>query len=210
MSIIIAWGSGRPASTSSSRALIEAGGVAAMLVDNRQDLVDVFEQRRREERFAGSHPVQVAAQGVDLAVVRKHAVGVRQLPARERVRAEARMEHRQRADHARVAQVREVLAQLRRREHALIDERPAGKAGEVEPFGVPDAPAVDRLLEALADDVEPALEVVLGGNVARPGRRTPARSMVRRASADCRREKRCPSGPRASREDAGLLLQRWP
>ena len=72
------------------------------------------------------------------------------------------MEHRQRRDHAAVAQVGVVLGQLEGREHALVDDCAAGEAGEVEVLGVADAAALDLALEELADDEEAALEVVLG------------------------------------------------
>ena len=140
---------------------VEAGGVAAGLVDDGQDLVDVVEAGRGQQGLARGHPVAVAAQRVDLAVVRDHAVGVRQLPAGEGVGAEARVEHGQRRDHAPVAQVGVVLRQLRGREHALVDDRAAGEAGEVEGLRIADAAALHLALELLAHDVQAALEIVL-------------------------------------------------
>ncbi len=47
--------------------------------------------------LARAHPVDVAHHGVDLAVVADHAVGVRELPAREGVGGEARVHERHRA-----------------------------------------------------------------------------------------------------------------
>ena len=66
--------------------------------------------RRFEQRLAGAHPVDVAAERVDLAVVRDVAVRMRAIPARERVGAEARVHQRERRLHRGVLQVGEVLS----------------------------------------------------------------------------------------------------
>jgi hypothetical protein len=59
-------------------------------VNQRPDLFQVLTQhRRRNSVLAGSHPVHVAAQGVDLAVMRDHAERMRQVPGREGVGGEA-------------------------------------------------------------------------------------------------------------------------
>ena len=68
---------------------------------------------------------------VDLAVVRDVPVRVRERPRRERVRGEAAVHQRQRRLDALVAQVDEELAELRRGEHALVDERAARQRREV-------------------------------------------------------------------------------
>ena len=52
-----------------------------------------------EHRLARVHPVDVAAQRVDFAVVRDVTIRMRAVPARESVRAEAGMNQRQRAFH---------------------------------------------------------------------------------------------------------------
>ena len=79
--------------------VVEAGGIATFLVDNWEDALNVFEQRRCQKRFASPHPVDIAAQGVYLSVVRDHPIGMGQPPAGERVSAEARVEHNERALH---------------------------------------------------------------------------------------------------------------
>ena len=78
--------------------VVEAGGVGLALVGDRPQLVDVVaEQRRRHRRLPRRHPVDVAAQRVDLAVVRDHPVGMRQRPGREGVGREALVHQRERA-----------------------------------------------------------------------------------------------------------------
>jgi len=69
--------------------VVEHRRVGAVGVDDREDLLDVVaEQLAGEQRLARVHPVHVPAQRVDLAVVGEVPVGVRTLPAGERVRRE--------------------------------------------------------------------------------------------------------------------------
>ena len=110
---------------------IEGGGVGDPLVDQRQAVVEVAaEGVGGEHRLPGPHPVDVAADGVDLAVVGDHPQRLGQLPARRRVRREARVDDREGAAQRPVAEVGEELRQLRRRQHPLVDDRPAGHARE--------------------------------------------------------------------------------
>ena len=77
--------------------VVELARVAAVGVDDRDQLLDVVaEQLRREHALARVHPVDVAAQRVDLAVVRDQPVGMRARPVGEGVGREARVHHRQR------------------------------------------------------------------------------------------------------------------
>ena len=92
--------------------VVEGRGVAAALADDRQQLLQVAlgEERRLEQALAGAHPVDVAAQRVDLAVVGDDAIRVRQRPRREGVGAEALVDERQARLEIGVAQVDEELA----------------------------------------------------------------------------------------------------
>ena len=84
--------------------VVEAGGVRLALVGDRPQLRDVVaEQFGVDARLPRRHPVDVAAQRVDLAVVRDHPVGMREAPGRERVGGEALMHERERRLEARVA-----------------------------------------------------------------------------------------------------------
>ena len=143
--------------------VVQAGGVGEPLADDRLDLGDVARlvELGGEEGLAGPHPVDVAAQRVDLAVVRDHPVGMGQLPAREGVGGEPRVEHADRALEQRIAQVVvEVDAHLAGREHSLVDQGPAREAGEVEVLVIVEPGLLDLGLEPLADHVELALEGV--------------------------------------------------
>ena len=86
--------------------VVETGGVGLALVGDRPELGDVVaEQFGIDARLPRRHPVDVAAQGVDLAVMRDHAIGMREPPGRERVGGETLMHQRQRGLEARVEQV---------------------------------------------------------------------------------------------------------
>ena len=83
------------------------------------------ERSLAQQRLAGAHPVAVALHRVDLAVVGDVAVRVRERPRRERVRREAAVHQRERRLDPLVVEVGEELGELRRGEHALVDERAA-------------------------------------------------------------------------------------
>ena len=97
--------------------------------DHGQHLLEVVaEQLGGELRLACAHPVDVAAQRVDLAVVGDHPVRVGKLPARERVRRVAGVHEREGAREAGVVQVGVEARELRRHQHPLVDERAGGQA----------------------------------------------------------------------------------
>ena len=161
---MIACGRVRPASTSSSSTLSNvAESEPPGRTIGRTFCEVVAEQLGGELRLARAHPVDVAAQRVDLAVVRDVTVRVRELPARERVGGEAGVHQRERALRPRVLQVRVVAQQLRGREHALVDDRAARERRDHE------VRAGGQLGHA-ADHVELALERVLVARELRRGR----------------------------------------
>ena len=64
--------------------VVEHRRIAAAGRDDGQELLDVVaEERRGQHGLPRVHPVDIAAQRIDLAVVADVAIGVRQLPARE-------------------------------------------------------------------------------------------------------------------------------
>jgi hypothetical protein len=124
------------------------------LADHRQQLREVVaEERRGELRLAGAHPVAVAPQGVDLAVVRDQPVGVRELPAREGVRGVAGVDEREGALDPLVREVGVEAFELRRGQHPLVDDPPRGEARH-------DEVGARLLLDEPPDHVELPLERV--------------------------------------------------
>ena len=182
--------------------VVEAGGVGLAFIGDRPEPRDVLaEQRRGDARLARRHPVQVAAQRVDLAVMGDHAVGVRELPRREGVGREALMHERERRSEFRVMQVEIIGAELIGEEHALVDQRAAGERHGVEADVAAAGVAVDGVGDDFAQDVELALEARLVLDV------TPAADEhlhVARLGLDhrLRRGRNCRSARRASREAA--------
>ncbi|MBK7742911.1 MAG: hypothetical protein IPI40_04150 [Betaproteobacteria bacterium] len=150
--------------------VVERGRVGLAVVDQRPDLVEVVaEHRARDAVLARRHPVDVAAQRVDFAVVADHAERMREVPGGEGVGREALVHHRQRGHHRLVAQVEEVLADLVREQHPLVDERPRRHRRDVELLAVAQLQRLDRVAGLLADDVELALQRVLVHGVAAAG-----------------------------------------
>ncbi len=111
--------------------LVEAGRVRRAGRADRERLGEVRQVRARRHRLAGAHPVLVALDGVDLAVVGDEAVRMGKRPRRERVGREARVHEQQRALDTRIDEVREELAELRCRQHPLVDDRAGRQRREV-------------------------------------------------------------------------------
>ena len=78
--------------------------------------------RMRQHALAGVHPVDVAAQRVDFAVVRQEAERMGQVPGRKRVRAVALMHQGQRRDEPLVGQVGIEPLDLIGQQQALVDD----------------------------------------------------------------------------------------
>ncbi len=142
--------------------VVEAGGVRLAFIGDRPQLLDIgAELRRRHRGLPGGHPVVVAAQRVDLAVMGDHAVRVRQRPGRESVGGEALMHQGQRALEIRIAQIRVIGDKLVGEEHPLVDHGAAGDRHRIIVRGAPLAFAVHYAGDGLAQNVEPALEFLL-------------------------------------------------
>ncbi len=141
-------------------AVVEHRRIAAIRMHDRQDLLDVAaEELGFEHVLLRAQPVDVAAQGVDLAVVHDVPVRMGEFPARESVGAEPRVDQRERRFQVWLGEIAEVALQLVGDEHPLVDQRLVRQAGDVEELAAFERAAVaDFVLRALADDVEPALE----------------------------------------------------
>ena len=145
-----------PAEVQQLEHLVEGRRVAGVRGDDREQPVELglTERAGGEHRLARGHPVAVAAQRVDLAVVREVAVRVREAPRRERVGGEAAVHQRDRAGGALVGEVGEERLDLLLGEHPLVDDGAPGQAREV---GL-DARGARLVLDALAQGEGAALE----------------------------------------------------
>jgi hypothetical protein len=138
--------------------VVELARVRPQLIDHRAKLADVGAVVRAAElRLAGPHPVDVATQRVDLAVVGAEPEGLGQVPAGQHVGGEAGVDHGEPRYGDRVAEVRVEDGELVGGEHPLVDQGAAAEARQVEAVpGEPDRVAAP--LDDPAEDVEAALQ----------------------------------------------------
>ena len=150
--------------------IVEARGVGLPVRDQRPHLVEIcaeqFAFHRPAARF---HPVHVAANGVYLAIMGHESVGMRQAPAREGIRREALVDEAERRNAVRIAQVVVETAHLICQQQALVNDRAAGKAGNI---GLAKAfnsmlffQCLQRIERLLADHHQLAFEGVLIGAI---------------------------------------------
>ncbi len=98
-----------------------------------QSLVEAFaEELGGDVLLAGAHPVPVALQRVDLAVVRDVAERLGQVPRREGVGGEALVDQGEGRLERRIPEVQVELADLVGEQQPLVDERPRREGGDVE------------------------------------------------------------------------------
>ena len=142
--------------------VVQHGGVGPALVHHRQDLVHVRLQHRGVHGLLpGQHPVHIAPDGVDLAVVEDVAVGMGPLPAGGGVGGEPGVDQGDGAFTVAVRQVGVELPQLSHQEHALVHDGPAGEGADV---------GVDiGLLKLPADHIQLPVKVQAPGAVRGPG-----------------------------------------
>ncbi len=130
--------------------LVEGGRVRRVRGADREQALEVAgDQVRGQLALPGPHPVAVALDGVDLAVVGDHPVGVCERPGRERVGREARVHQRQLGGEAAVRQVGEERLELAGGQHALVDQGPRRQRREVD-LGL----ALGALAQAVGQAVE--------------------------------------------------------
>ena len=135
--------------------VVEGGGVAAARLHHRLDVVHAgIEQGMGEPGLVALHPVGVAVQRVDLAVMGQRAEGLGQAPGGESVGRVALVVDREARHEAFVEQIRVEFRQALGQEHALVDDRPARQRAEVE---FRDLRGDGLLLDPAADDIEVAL-----------------------------------------------------
>ena len=136
--------------------VVEGRGVALVgRGDDWQQLADVIaEDIGLQHGVTGGHPVDVAAQGVDLAVMDDVAIGVREPPRAERVRAEARMHHREAGLDVRVGEVEVEALKLAGEDESLVYDLVRGEAGDV---GVQSLVS-GAVFDLASEDVEAELE----------------------------------------------------
>ena len=148
--------------------VIEARRVRLAFVGDRPQLRDVVaEQLGIDGRLARRHPVVVAAHGVDLAVMRDHTIGMRQLPRREGVGREALVDEDQRRFEARIVEVLVIGLDLVGQEHALVDDGARRQRHAIGADVLVVVLGIDAARYHLAQQVEPGLIFLVVRNVGR-------------------------------------------
>ena len=100
--------------------VIKSSRVAHAGSHDREELIEVFaEETGLERAFPCIHPVLVAANRVDLAVMCEVAERLREVPGRKSVGAVALMHQSESALEIRILHVGEKFRRLVRQEHAL-------------------------------------------------------------------------------------------
>ena len=103
--------------------VVQNRGVGTLAVDDGHHALKIVLQHGAVQvGFAGANPVDVALEGVDLAVVDDKAVGVRTLPAGRGVGGVARVDERHGRLDGSVVEVDEEAAHLRGDQHALVHD----------------------------------------------------------------------------------------
>ena len=113
-------GQAQPRHHEKLQGVVERSRVAHAGLQDGAYVLHVAEAGRGEHGLARLHPAAVATYGVDFAVVRQEAEGLREAPRGERVGGKARVHHRQAAREVGLRKVGEVSAHLHRREHTFI------------------------------------------------------------------------------------------
>ena len=132
--------------------VIQHGGVRASLIHHRKDAVHVFiaDERRAHGLLSGQHPVHISTDGVNLPVMHDIPVRMSTLPTGIGIGGETGMDHRHGALTVRILQIRIEGSQLVYQEHALIDDRSAGKRCDIRPDVT--------LLKFSANDIQQAVK----------------------------------------------------
>ena len=148
------------------QAVIKGGGVGLPRERDRVELLQIGTQHRRgHHAFTRLHPVVVALDGIDLAVVRNITVRVRQRPLGEGVGRETLVHQAESRDATQVLQIAVVSTNLIGQQQALVDDGTARHAGYVVLLAVLELERLDVGAGGLADDVELALQRVLNDDV---------------------------------------------
>src|SRR4030095_6130446 len=132
--------------------------VTTFAVDNGKDLAQVWSKQFRSKlTFSSIHPVDVAAQRIDLAVVTEVTIRMSPGPIWKSVGTEARVDERQPRFQQRINQVGVEIHQLISRQHSFVDDGSRRQTGNVEhaPFVYP---TLRTFAHALANHVQLAFK----------------------------------------------------
>ena len=148
--------------------VVQNRGVGTLAVDDGHHALKIVLQHGAVQvGFAGANPVDVALEGVDLAVVDDKTVGVRTLPAGRGVGGVARVDERHGRFDGGVVEVDEEAAHLRGDQHALVHDGARAHGAHVEDLVAQGELGVGLLFDGAAAHIQTALEGIAGGRVVR-------------------------------------------
>ena len=148
--------------------IVQNRGVGALAVDDGHHALKIVLQHGAVQvGFAGANPVDVALEGIDLAVVDDKAVGMCALPAGRGVGGVARVDERHGRLDGGVVEVDEEAAHLRGHKHALVHDGTRAHGAHVEDLVAQGKLGVGLLLDGAAAHVQATLEGIAGGCVVR-------------------------------------------
>ncbi|GAB5505428.1 MAG: hypothetical protein Rhirs2KO_05910 [Rhizobiaceae bacterium] len=145
--------------------IVETRRIRLALVGDRPQLRNVIAEEFGIDRcLARRHPVDVAAQRVDLAIMRDHAIRVRKLPRWEGVGRKTLMDQNKRGLEARISEVLVIGSDLIGEEHALVDDGVRRHRHDIEAVVDTAGLGVNARRNHLAQNVKPALIFLVGGD----------------------------------------------
>ena len=148
--------------------VVQNRGVGTLAVDDGHHALKIMLQHGAVQvGLAGADPVDVALEGIDLAVVDDKAVGVRALPAGRGVGGVARVDERHGRLDGGVVEVDEEAAHLRGDQHALVHDSARAHGAHVEDLVAQGELGIGLLLDGAAAHIQTALEGIAGGRVVR-------------------------------------------
>ena len=148
--------------------VVQNRGVGTLAVDDGHHALKIMLQHGAVQvGLAGADPVDVALEGIDLAVVDDKAVGVRALPAGRGVGGVARVDERHGRLDGGVVEVDEEAAHLRGDQHALVHDGARAHGAHVEDLVAQGKLGVGLLFDGAVAHVQAALEGIAGGRVVR-------------------------------------------
>ena len=148
--------------------VVQNRGVGALAVDDGHHALKIVLQHGTVQvGFAGANPVDIALEGVDLAVVDDKAVGVRTLPTGRGVGGVARVYERHGRFDGGVVEIDEEAAHLCGDQHALVHDGARAHGAHVEDLVSQGKLGVGLLLDGAAAHVQATLEGVTRRRVVR-------------------------------------------
>ena len=148
--------------------IVQNRGVGTLAVDDGHHALKIVLQHGAVQvGLAGADPVDVALEGVDLAVVDDKAVGVCALPAGRGVGGVPRVDERYGRLDGGVVEIDEEAAHLRGDQHALVHDSTRAHGAHIENLVAQGELGVGLFFDGTAAHVQATLKGIAGGRVVR-------------------------------------------